>query len=112
LTKLLFAKYFELAFWLAALVSLAVMDPTTQSHYTLCPLKLLGIKWCPGCGLGHAISFLFHGDIKSSFHAHWLGIPALMAILYRIYVLIRLRFYPETVWPAQNREALVRAGKE
>jgi len=55
----------------------------------------LGITWCPGCGLGHAISFLFHGDIRSSFHAHWLGAPALIVILYRIYVLVRMRLYPQ-----------------
>jgi len=92
LIKQLFDKYFELVFWIAALISLALMDPTSQSHYSLCPLKLMGFKWCPGCGLGHSISFLFHGDIRSSFNAHWLGIPALLAILYRIYGLIKLRF--------------------
>jgi hypothetical protein len=43
--------------------------------------------------LGHAISYLFRGDIKSSFHAHWLGIPVLIALLYRIYVLITTRPY-------------------
>jgi len=92
LIKKVFQKYFELAFWIAALVSLALTDPTNQSHFSLCPLKLLGLTWCPGCGLGHAISFLFHGDIKSSFHAHWLGIPAVAVILYRIYVLGRMRW--------------------
>jgi hypothetical protein len=94
LIKAAFNKYFELCFWIVALVSLAIANPTNQSHFSLCPLKLLGITWCPGCGLGHAISFLFHGDIKSSFHAHWLGIPAVGAILYRIYVLGRMRLYP------------------
>jgi hypothetical protein len=91
LIKSLFSKYFELVFWVAGLIALAITNPTEQAHFTLCPLKLLGFTWCPGCGLGHSISFLFHGDIKSSFHAHWLGIPALMIILYRIYVLGRMR---------------------
>jgi hypothetical protein len=49
----------------------------------------MGITWCPGCGLGHSISFLLHGDIKNSFHAHWIGVPALVIIAHRIYVLIR-----------------------
>jgi len=92
LIRKLFDRYFELLFWVAALTCLALANPTGQPHFSLCPLKLLGFKWCPGCGLGHAISFLFHGDVRSSFHAHWLGIPALILILYRIYTLARLRF--------------------
>ncbi|MBB3054539.1 DUF2752 domain-containing protein [Mucilaginibacter gotjawali] len=92
--KQLFNKYFELVFWIAALVSLALTDPTSQAHFSLCPLKAMGFKWCPGCGLGHAISFLFHGDIRASFHAHWLGIPTVMMLLYRIYTLTRQRVKP------------------
>jgi len=94
LIKAAFNKYFELAFWLSALLALAIADPTDQTHFSLCPLKMLGVTWCPGCGLGHSISFLFHGDIKKSLQAHWLGIPALAGILYRIYVLARLRLFP------------------
>ncbi|MDR3697140.1 DUF2752 domain-containing protein [Mucilaginibacter sp.] len=92
--KQLFNKYFELVFWIAALVSLALTDPMAQVHFSLCPLKALGFKWCPGCGLGHAISFLIHGDIRSSFRAHWLGIPAVIVLLYRIYALIKQRIKP------------------
>jgi hypothetical protein len=95
LIKKLFDRYFELVFWIAGLTCLAFTNPTGQAHFSLCPLKLLGFKWCPGCGLGHSISFLFRGDIKSSFQAHWLGIPALIIILYRIYVLAGLRLKPE-----------------
>jgi hypothetical protein len=91
LIKAAFSKYFELVFWITALISLALTDPINQAHFTLCPLKLLGIKWCPGCGLGHSISFLFHGDLKNSFHAHWLGVPAVIIILRRIYILGRIR---------------------
>jgi hypothetical protein len=94
LIKSLFLKYFELIFWIAALISLALTDPDGPVHFTLCPLKLLGISWCPGCGLGHAISFLFRGDIRDSFHAHWLGIPAVIIILHRIYVLGKMRLVP------------------
>jgi hypothetical protein len=88
LIKRFFLKYFELAFWIAALVSLAFTDPAGPVHFSLCPLKALGITWCPGCGLGHSISYLFHGDISNSLHAHWLGIPAIIIILYRIYTLM------------------------
>ncbi|TFF40416.1 DUF2752 domain-containing protein [Mucilaginibacter psychrotolerans] len=67
---------------------LVFTNPAGPSHFSLCPLKAMGIAWCPGCGLGHAIAYLFHGDIRASFHAHWLGIPAVLGILYRIYTLI------------------------
>jgi len=89
--KVLF-KYFELIFWLAALIALAFTDPGSASHFNLCPLKASGITWCPGCGLGHSISWLFHCDIQRSWQAHWLGIPALFIIIYRIYILVTLAF--------------------
>jgi hypothetical protein len=94
LIKKLFHNYFELVFWIAGLIALACANPSAQAHYTLCPLKLMGFNWCPGCGLGHSISFLFHGDLKQSFHAHWLGVPALLIILYRIFTLVRMRMQP------------------
>jgi hypothetical protein len=84
----IFNRYFELTFWIVALTCLAFTSPAGESHFSLCPLKWLGITWCPGCGLGHAISYLFRGDIKNSFHTHWLGIPVLAVLLYRIYTLI------------------------
>ncbi|MGN6396223.1 MAG: DUF2752 domain-containing protein [Mucilaginibacter sp.] len=90
--KIAFKKYFELAFWIAAMVSLALTNPSDQSHFSLCPFRLMGITWCPGCGLGHSICYLFHGDIRRSFQSHWLGIPAVIVIFYRIYSLARLRF--------------------
>jgi hypothetical protein len=103
LIKVFFRKYFELIFWVAALIALAMSNPTAAAHLTLCPLKLMGINWCPGCGLGHSIAFLLHGDVRNSFHAHWLGIPALVVICHRIYVLFRqqvlqqkLKFNQET----------------
>lgn len=86
-------RYFELLFWAAALIALALSNPAEPSQYSLCPLKLMGITWCPGCGIGHAIAWLFRGDIKSSFHAHWLGLPALIIIGYRIYTLGRAAFF-------------------
>jgi hypothetical protein len=90
----LFGQYFELIFWIAALTSLAITNPYAPAHFSLCPLKLLKMSWCPGCGLGHAISFLFHGNISSSFKAHWLGIPATAIILHRIFVLGRKQLAP------------------
>jgi hypothetical protein len=92
LIKQFIVRYFELIFWVAALIALGFSNPALASQYTLCPLKLMGITWCPGCGMGHAIAWLLHGDIKNSVHAHWLGIPALLIILRRIYVLARMAY--------------------
>jgi len=91
LIRAFYYKYFELTFWISALIALGISDPTLASHYTLCPLKLMGITWCPGCGLGHSIAFLLHGDVRDSFHSHWFGVPALVTIVYRIVDLIRQR---------------------
>src|SRR5579872_2807128 len=84
MTTKLFPKYFELVFWVAALVSLAFTNPAGPIHFSLCPLRALGITWCPGCGLGHSISWIFHGNLINSWRAHWFGIPALGIILYRV----------------------------
>jgi len=76
----------ELIIWPVALVTLGLMD-TTGTHYSLCIFKLAGIEWCPGCGIGHSISYLLHGDLQKSFYTHPLGIFALPVIVYRMYEL-------------------------
>ena len=80
-------KYFELSFWVSSLTLLALMSPSTDPHFSFCVFKLLGINFCPGCGLGHSISYFFHGNIKSSFSSHPLGIFAVIVILFRVYKL-------------------------
>lgn len=82
-----FKKYFEITAWVSALVMLALMDPATDTHYSFCVFKFIGIKFCPGCGLGHSISYLFHGNLKASFDAHPLGAFAVAVIIARIYKL-------------------------
>jgi len=73
--------------WSAALLYLAWMDPSGE-HFSLCPLKHFGFSFCPGCGLGHSISLLFHGEWKESFHTHPLGIFAVIILTYRIVELL------------------------
>ncbi|HUZ61922.1 MAG TPA: DUF2752 domain-containing protein [Hanamia sp.] len=94
--KLLFRRYFELTAWIAALVSLAFMDPSVSPHYSFCIFKNLGFKYCPGCGLGHSISYLFHGNLHASFSAHPLGVFALCVILFRIYKLVSLHIFSQS----------------
>ena len=89
-----FRKYFELTAWVIALILLAFMPPTTDAHYSFCFFKFIGIKYCPGCGLGHSISYLFHGNPKASFNAHPLGWFAVIIILARIYKLSSLHLFP------------------
>ncbi len=79
----------EFFIWVAGLIILASLNPDGQTHYTICPLKILGFKYCPGCGLGHSISYLFHGDIRQSFDTHILGIPAVIIISHRIFSLLK-----------------------
>jgi hypothetical protein len=85
-------KYSELIFWIVSIILLAIMEPGSDLHYSFCIFKLVGINFCPGCGLGHSISYLFHGNIKASFASHPLGIFAVIIILLRIYKLLQLHF--------------------
>jgi hypothetical protein len=91
----------ELIFWIGGLIWLAFMNPS-ETHFSLCPLKNLGFSFCPGCGLGHSISYLFHGQIKESFHQHPLGIFALMVILMRIFQLINI--VPQRLEGTKNKK--------
>ncbi len=72
----------EALIWIAALMFLAISNPAVH-HYTLCPLDNLGITYCPGCGLGRSIGYLFRLDFVSSFLSHPLGIPAVFLFIYR-----------------------------
>jgi len=79
----------EAVTWTLALITLAVYSPS-ENHITLCPLANLGFDFCPGCGLGRSIAFLFHGDIRHSFEAHPLGIFAVIVLSFRIVKLVTL----------------------
>jgi len=79
----------EAVIWMFALIMLAVCSPA-ETHITLCPLANLGVDFCPGCGLGRSISFLFHGDVKHSFEAHPFGIFAVIILSFRIVKLVTL----------------------
>jgi hypothetical protein len=79
----------ELIFWIGALIGILFIDPYGAQHFTLCPLDNLGFHWCPGCGLGRAMSLLTKGDIKASWSMHPLAMFAFAAIGYRIIELIR-----------------------
>jgi hypothetical protein len=90
-------KNMELLFWVTALVLLGVFtNPySSEGHFSLCLFKFMGFERCSGCGIGHAISFLLQGDLKASWNAHFMGIPAVLIIGYRIFSLSRKNFFPK-----------------
>jgi hypothetical protein len=80
---------FEAIMWITGLAILAIINPYSNSHFSICPFKYCGFKYCPGCGLGHSISYLFHGNIKASLKTHILGIPAVIILSARSISLIK-----------------------
>lgn len=82
----------ELLFFCGALVCLFFLDDK-QPHVSLCPLAAIDFKYCPGCGLGHAIHYLLHLKFQQSWDAHPLGFFAVPVIIYRIYCLIKYNFF-------------------
>lgn len=77
----------EALIWTGGLLALALINTDDSSHFTICPLKSIGIDFCPGCGLGSSIHYLLHFEIEQSFNAHPLGIFAFAVLLHRIYEL-------------------------
>lgn len=75
---------------MAALAALGGADPA-ERLYSLCPLDNLGFTWCPGCGLGRAITLLMRGEILASIEMHPFGGFALAVIIYRIFEIIQNR---------------------
>lgn len=79
----------EAIVWTTGLILLATLE-SGSNHFSLCPLKLAGFTWCPGCGLGNSITLLLHGKFTESFNAHPLGIFALVILSFRIISLTKL----------------------
>jgi hypothetical protein len=82
----------EAIIWIGGLLTLFFIEPDSGSHFTICPLYQLGFDFCPGCGLGQSINFLFSGDFNRSFESHPLGLLALTIISFRIFTLIKHNF--------------------
>lgn len=73
--------------WFTALIYLCFVNPYQTQSFTFCLFHNLGIDFCPGCGLGRSISFLYYADIINSFKTHPFGILALLLISYRTAIL-------------------------
>lgn len=79
----------EALIWVSGLIALAFINAGGSSHFTICPLKNIGIDFCPGCGLGKSIHYLLHLEIEQSLTAHPLGIFAFAVLVRRIYELMK-----------------------
>src|SRR5690606_27366729 len=82
----------EAVIWISGLGAMALHDPIESNHFSLCPFNAVGFHFCPGCGLGRSVSFLFHGEISASFAAHPLGIFAVIVLSFRIVKLMLTYF--------------------
>lgn len=79
----------EAMIWLVGLGAMATMDPEGVHVFSLCPLDAVGLSFCPGCGLGHAVAYLARGAVVESMYAHPLGIPAVLLIATHVGRLVR-----------------------
>ncbi len=82
-------KHLEAWFWITAIIILAFSDPVANGHSSLCLIKQLNLGFCPGCGLGHSIAWIFRGEIIKSFQSHPFGIPAIIILMTRSFSLLK-----------------------
>lgn len=86
----------ELLFWIMVLMAFITINPYQEQYFTLCPIKNITGYECMGCSLGHSIASLMRFDLITSLDWHYLGLPALLAIFYRIFLLFKNIFQPKT----------------
>lgn len=70
----------EAGIWMIGLLLVALPDPTLPSTIDLCVLKVIGLPGCPGCGAGHAMGYLFRGELVLAWQSHWFS-PVVLAVL-------------------------------
>jgi len=80
--------HFEWVVLAGGLFLLAIMSPYDNGQ-SFCLIELAGYDFCPGKGLGHSIAFFFRGEFQNSFHAHFMGPPAILILSFRILFLLK-----------------------
>ncbi len=88
----------EAAIWVAGLGAMAALDPT-GSGQTWCVFSRLGIEFCPGCGLGHAVALLARGEWAASSASHPLAVPVVLGLTLRVGQLLRDAYGPPALLP-------------
>jgi len=81
--------------WVLVLFILALQNPYSSNHYTLFWPSLFWDIKSPGYNLGHAISFLFRGEIIASINTHYLGIPTVLLLIHRILSIVKINMRKE-----------------
>lgn len=84
-------QYSELLAWVCALAFPFFINPWSTDHFTICFFKWIGLDWCPGCGLGKSIAFIYRGEWLLSLKTHWFGIATVIILLLRIFSLAKTR---------------------
>lgn len=111
----IFNRHFEWMALGAGLLLMALMNPYAEQGGSWCLLKLSGVSFCPGEGLGHSIAFIFRGDWHSAMQANVLGPFAIAILLGRIGMLLNENFiekqpfnpsdepFPVSVWDGSEK---------
>ena len=77
------------------MLALALVPPELGG-LSFCPLSWFSVP-CPGCGLGNAISLALQFRLQESIETHWLGLPVLAWMVFRLLqpaAALPLRFLP------------------
>ncbi|MFD2512929.1 DUF2752 domain-containing protein [Pontibacter locisalis] len=82
----------EVIMWLSGITALALMNPEGEHLFSFCPFSWLLESGCLGCGLGHAIAYLFRGEWQASWEAHPLALPALVLLAWRCVKLLHWQY--------------------
>jgi hypothetical protein len=82
----------EAFIWLAVIIYFAASPVEFGNHYSICPLRLAGFEYCPGCGLGRSIVLLLHGQLEESISMHPFGFFALGMFTARIFTVFKNYF--------------------
>ena len=82
----------EAVIWTVGLIAVGSADPTALSVIDLCLFKAIGLPRCPGCGLGHAMGYLFRGEWLLAIQTHWFSPVVLGVLIARISTQMRRAF--------------------
>jgi len=83
----------EALIWIVGLAGVGLADPTAPSVIDLCVFKAIGLPGCPGCGLGHAIGYLFRAEWHLAIQSHWFSPVVLLVLVSRIGSLLRTAYF-------------------
>lgn len=79
----------EALIWTTGLLAVAIPDPSLPSVVDLCVFKAIGFSGCSGCGLGHAMGYLFRAEWALALDLHWFSPVVLILLLAHIGRLLR-----------------------